>query len=253
MKEQGYKQKITIKDEGLFLHNIFNNVKYFDMIDKSFFSDVKIGRMFEISKDEIKKSKKRQLPEYDMLANIILSSDYNDTNTAQKIDENFLNNFFKLEDSYDKNEETVKRRFDVWKKFKKIENTLYEQTDKFREINPLDSDTVDTFITTSKKQLQDIIEISYEDDDLGMDFDDLENRKYDINTLKNSTGYPCLDEICDGGFDCGSLIVFIGQTNVGKCVSPDTLITVKNNITNMVKRLTILEFYKLIQIQNEII
>jgi len=251
MKEQGYKQKITLRDEGLFLHHVFNNIKYFDMVDKSFFEDKRISRMYQISKDELKKSKKRQLPEYDMLSNIIISSDFNDN--SEKIDEQYLNNFFKLEDSYDKNEETVRRRFDAWKKYKKEESVLDDQVDKFREINPLDSDSIDVFISNAKKQLQEVIEISYEDDDLGMDFDDLNNRKYDINTLKNSTGYVCLDEISDGGFDSGSLIVFLGQTNVGKCVSPDTLITVKNNITNMVKRLSILEFYNLIQKQNEII
>ena len=37
MKEQGYKQKITLRDEGLFLHHVFNNIKYFDMVDKDFF------------------------------------------------------------------------------------------------------------------------------------------------------------------------------------------------------------------------
>lgn len=59
--------------------------------------------------------------------------------------------------------------------------------------------------------------------------------------------YPCdidvINKALNGGFRKKSLAVFIGRTNIGKCVVGNTIITVKNKHNGNIETLSIQDFY----------
>jgi replicative DNA helicase len=69
-----------------------------------------------------------------------------------------------------------------------------------------------------------------DDEDLGSDFDDVESHYQDSAMDKVSSGFETIDHILGGGWDTGSLNLFMGETSNGKCFCKNTTIRIKENI-----------------------
>lgn len=72
------------------------------------------------------------------------------------------------------------------------------------------------------------------DDDLGMNFFDVENHK-STKDEKVPWSWDYWNESSDGGLDNKTLAIYIGGTNVGKCCSYETIVRIRNKQTGEIK------------------
>lgn len=82
------------------------------------------------------------------------------------------------------------------------------------------------------------------DDDLGIDFFDLDNHK---STVEDKIPYTWdyWNKSSNGGLDPKTLMVYIGGTNVGKCADYQTVIKIKNKKTGEIREVMIGDLFNM--------
>lgn len=141
------------------------------------------------------------------------------------------------------------KKLAAWATTTGLRDKILESLDSIRGIDEVDYDQVMATATRIKTMVDDAASARFDDMDLGSDFDDPEAHVQDEYSVKIPTGWPTLDKMLNGGWDVKTLNILMGQTNVGKCVSPDTKITIK--VGDKIKSITMEELYLVMTSQGE--
>lgn len=225
---------VTNNEQVVFKY-VLDNPLYYKYIDKSFFKNKNLSALILIAKRFYDKYK--EVPSERQMLALLHDSD------KISIDDEFIITTYGIDTkSYD--QEWLKRTTEAWIKWKNLNKQLVEGIEiaKTYDVN---IDNVDEIV----QKIVDTVDVSNEINfnfDEGLDFFNADNHYQDMSK-KISSGYKYIDSVI-GGYDEKTLVCYIGQSNIGKCVCHDSLITVKNRKTGETIKLPIGEFYKMIKI-----
>jgi hypothetical protein len=231
-------EKMNPNMEKIFFRYVLENPNEFEKVENYFFKNDDIQFIYTIIRDEFLISKNKKIPSNQQLLEMIRLRDETKTD------------FFKLlikNDTKTMQKEWIEPRFNAWKKSNKIRNNMFAALEYIRNLDEIDYDNVNVASAKIKTLINEIDLVIDNVDDLGLDFDEPTDH-YQNNTLnKISTGWNSVDGLLNGGWDASSLVCFIGQTNVGKCVLGDNFVSIKNKNTDIVKVLRVEDFYEMLK------
>jgi hypothetical protein len=222
--------------EKAFFTYILQHSIYFDKIEPDYFQNDAIQFIYKIVQEEFLNSKVKYVPEPKQIATMVRNHDP-EFKFSNEIITTILKN-----DNTEFNEEYLTKKFKAWRISNKTKNTIHTIIDDIREMNEIDYDSVVTAVGNIKTSINEISINDDDDVDEVADFDDPEVHKQDLATNKISTGYPTLDNLMGGGWDVGTFNVLMGETSVGKCISYDTFIKIRNKKTNEILNIKIGDF-----------
>lgn len=223
---------VTNNEQVVFKY-ILDHPIYYKFVDKSFFTNKNLSTLIFIAKRFYEKYKETPT-EAQMLA---LCHD----DEKVEIEDGFINTVYAIDtQTYDQH--WLQHTSECWIKWKTMTKRLYEGINiaKTSEVNV---DNVDTVV----QQIVDTVGASNEVNfnfAEGLDFFDAGSH-YQDTSKKIKSGYKYIDSV-SGGYDEKTLVCYVGQSNIGKCVCGDSVITVKNRKTGEVLETTIDEFFEMI-------
>jgi hypothetical protein len=231
--------------EKIFFTHILQNPRQFYSIDLGYFKNVAIQFIYGIVKEEFIISKSKVVPKPQQILTMVRIKDPNQDMVTNDILKILLKN-----DNSDHDKEYVETKFKSWKLSNMIRNNVYKTIDEIRGMNDIDIDNV-TEVASKLRAMYGDLSVLDDEEDLGQDFDDPESHKQELNLNKIPTGWGSLDHVTDGGWDLASLTVFMGETSIGKCVTHDSKITIKNKINGEIITIPIGDFYEKMKITND--
>lgn len=222
---------VTNNEQVVFKY-VLDNPIYYKYIDKSFFKNKNLSALILIAKrfyDKYKEiASERQM--------IALLKD----NEKISIDSDFISAVYNIDtQSYDQN--WLKHTTEAWIKWKNLNKQLCESIEiaKTSEVN---IDNVDEVVQKIVDTIDTSNEVNFNFDE-GLDFFDSESHYQDVSK-KIRSSYKYID-MMTGGYDEKTLVCYVGQSNIGKCVCGDSMIKVRNKKTGEILNLTIEQFYKM--------
>jgi len=228
-------EKMNIGLEKVFFKHILENPEQFYKVDDYFFKNNDIQFIYSVVREEYIVSKKVPQPQQ-ILAMVKLNQ------TENQVSDNLVKMLLKgSNDSYEM--EWIQQRFRAWKLSKTTQNNVMKSIDYIRGLDEIDFDQVTEVSAKIIQMFNESKIISDDDENLGDDFDDPDTHRVTEATKKMPSGWSSLDRIMSGGWDQASLNVLMGETAVGKCSSPDTLIKVRNKTTNLEEDISLIDFY----------
>jgi len=224
--------KVTNNEQVVFKY-VLDHPIYYKYIDKSFFKNKSLSALILISKRFYDRYK--EIPsERQMLALIHDSSKID-------IDPEFISLVYSIDtESYD--QEWLKGTTEAWIKWKHLNKQLVDSIE-IAKMTDVNIDNVDEVV----QKIVDTIDVSNEVNftfDEGLDFFNADSH-YQDTSKKIPSGYKYIDMIT-GGYDEKTLVCYIGQSNIGKCVCGDSRIRVRNKNTGEIVEMEIGDFYKMI-------
>jgi len=109
---------------------------------------------------------------------------------------------------------------------------------KTASINP---DNIDSITDKIRNDINGKLSVSFNNAGNGLNF--LDPRSHiQIPKVGTPSGIDFINKTQGGGWNLKTLVVFQGRPKVGKCLSSDTLITIRNKTTKNIEKITILEF-----------
>jgi len=197
----------SVDYEKVFLSYFQKNPKYLQKIYDGFFVSSEIDSIAVLSKKFFETYK--EVPSKDQIKLLVEKSKY-----SEQIDKGLVDVIFNVDiTQYDN--EWLKRITESWIKWRNFDKQLINTTKyvKLKEVNP---ENVDSIINTAISMLSDNGNVNF-DNDLGLNFFE-ENNHIQSESFKIPSGLNFIDNITGGGYDKKSLIVFVGQANVGKSI-----------------------------------
>ena len=241
--------ELTVNFEKLYFAFILTRPEYFDKIEPYFFKAQEIQLVFNVVKDEYKTHPTDGVPKIKRIVELVRLND-----KKKLIKKEVLRSLLSVnldEYSPDRNDDTkhawLEKRVQAWITFNTIQSGLAESIDYIRNIDQLDYDNVMDVAGRIREIIGTSSMVSFGDESMGSNFDDLDNHIQDQATEKVTTGWDCLDSVLNGGWDIKTLNILMGQTNSGKCFTLDTMIKVKNKKDGKIIEIPIGMFYELIK------
>lgn len=234
-------EKMNVLMEKVYFRHILDNSEQITKVEPHYFKNEDIRFVYSIIREEYVVSKVKVVPSAKQIfAMVKMHSE------VREMDANTLKLILK-QDNSQYEDGWLEPRFKSWKLSNKLRDNITKSIEKVRNVDETDYDNVKEIVNQIKNISNEIDLIDDDDSDLGSDFDDPNVHRQDEVIHKINTGWSCLDTVLSGGWDYQSLNVIIGETNVGKCFSPNTLITVRNKNNNEIKRINIYDFFKSIE------
>jgi hypothetical protein len=220
--------------ESIFFHYILDNQIFLNTAKPEFFTNTNVKELFDIAKDHALKYK--EPPSKEQMIQLVQIKGLGEKFTDDMIAA--LYNAKKLLNEYDS--EWLENNVGPWIQIRNLDIVMrkaiaYMKTTKVTAENS--SEVVEKIRHMLSSETA--IDFSF---DLGKNFFDPTSH-LQIRLARTSSGYDYIDLCTKGGYWKGSLIVFQGSPKSGKCVEKNTYITIKNKITNEVKKITIEELY----------
>ena len=229
-------EKITGDVEKNFFHYILKNNRYFDIIIPEHFQNEIIQIVYSVIRTEFLVAEEKYIPSPNQINDMVKLN-----GMGEKVTPDILKRL--LNDTGDTNKEWLEKRFKAWYISNVIDERLFKMTEEYREYDKLDLDKTSNFLSTIQNIFTDITPEDTDESDLVADFDDITTHQISATNKKMSTGWDCMDKIMNGGWDQSSFNVLIGETNIGKCCTGDTIITIKNIISGKEEEISMIDFY----------
>lgn len=234
------------EQESLFYHYIVRNPVHFKNVKKDFFTNKFIAALYTITKSYYNTF--NELPFMsinDMSPEVLIG--YADEMGAFKGEGmtkmDFVDSANMIFDYPFNNYESkwVKRTFDAWMKWQNLSEAIKKAVvyQKGMVVTPENAQEV---INKMKTMILSGTVVSDEDDP--KDFYDPESHKQADRNAVIPTSHPTLNKFLNGGLEKGTTTIFYGGTNVGKCVSPETIIKLRNKKTGKMMEMSIGDFYE---------
>jgi len=237
------------QQESLFYHYILRNPVHFKNVQKEFFKNPFTGALYTITKQYYNTFNELPFIGLNDLSPEVIT-EYADElgafkgdNGMTKID--FIDSTNMILDYPFKNYDAkwVKRTFEAWMKWTNMTKAIKKAV-AYQKDMVVTPENAQDIINKVKTMILSGTVVS--DDDDPKDFFDPEAHKQPERSEIVPCGHPTLNKFLNGGFEKGTTTIFYGGTNVGKCVSPDTTITVRNKKTGETMALPIEQFYEMV-------
>lgn len=226
-------EHMTNNEEVVFKY-VLDHPQYYKYIEKGFFNDKNLSALILVAKKFYDKYK--EVPSENQM--VALFKD----NAKIEIESGFIRAVYAIDtETYDRN--WLKNTTEAWIKWKVFNNKLVSgiEVAKMTDVN---MDNVDETVQRIVDIIGESNEVNFNFDG-GLDFFNADSH-YQDSSKKISSGYKYIDSLTSG-YDEKTLVTYIGQSNVGKCVCGDSLITVKNRKTGAVMTLEISDFFEMIK------
>lgn len=216
---------MTPQLEKVFFNYILLNKKFFEITKPFFFRNSEIQFVYGVIRNYILNSSDTKIPSPRQILDMVNLEDKEGVITKEILKSILQVN---LEEYDQKN--FIEPKFHAWI----LSNRLKTGTiDIIDETRGLDSISEFEKAVEAADRIRGIVdEMSstnfIQDDDLGSDFDEAEHHVQDSSRYKVKCGYDTIDHMLGGGWDIGTLNIFMGMSNAGKCCGGDTIIEVKD-------------------------
>lgn len=217
-------EKMNTGMEKVFFNYIMNAPKHFSTVEAEWFRTADIKIIYSTIKSEYLLTKKIPATEQ-----IIAMVKLNDPNNL--IAPNIIKLVLKdSEENFEK--EWLDSKFNAWKLEKQTRNRLNQALDFLRDVEEVNYDNVKDVTTKIKNLFSDIKLNEDSEEELCVDFDDIEAHQLTAKTKHVSTGWGTLDQLLEGGWTPQTLCVIMAETNGGKCLIFSTLAKVHDTTTD---------------------
>lgn len=223
---------IANNNENIIFRFVFENPIYYNYVDKSFFNNKNLNIIIGISKKFYEKYK--EIPTENQMLALFHNND------KLNVSDDIIKALYSIDTtSYDT--EWLRNTTEAWIKWKHLNKQLVKGIE-IAKTSDVNVDNVDDVVRSIVSTIDTSNEVNFNFNE-GLDFFDATSH-YQDTTNKISSGYQYIDTI-SGGYDEQTLVCYIGQSNIGKCVCGETIITIRNKKTNVILELPIEELYKL--------
>jgi archaellum biogenesis ATPase FlaH len=225
--------KSALNLEPKFLIFMLENPTFIPKVQPSYFSDSKVRLVFDAVRDfYLNANKSHIVPTDKQIITKVRMMDPDKT----RIDDSYLKKLLTLDLSEyqsGSDDQWLRNSFTAWCKYKNSYFDIEEAIDNIRSIDPLNPESVDSFLNNLRELYLRSALIDFSDSDLGLDFFDPDSHIQDAKHNKIPTGWPTLNELMSGGWDLKTLNVIIGPSNSGKSlwlcnVAANALLSGKN-------------------------
>lgn len=234
-------EKMNAGMEKIFFRHILDHPDQISKVEPAYFKNIDIQFVYNVIRENYLLSKKKVVPTPNqILAMVKMRAD------EREITKDLLKILLQG-DNKQYEEEWLGPRFKAWKLSNRIKDNVMQSVEYMRNMDDVNYDNIQDIAAKIKNISNELDLIDDDNDDLGEDFDDPLAHRQDETTQKIPTGWNCIDSMLNGGWDYASLVVLIGETNVGKCINFDGVIEIRNKYDNKIEKIRIGDFYELIR------
>lgn len=220
---------------------IYDNPDQFSKVEPFFFKNSDIQFVYSVIREEYLRSESHIVPSMQQIYSMVKMADQDN-----KINDKVIKLLLQSDNS-DISQEWLVPRFKAWKIQNQLKGDMLKGIDLVRGIEEVNYDNVVEIAQKLKGVFNNVLLVDDDDQDLGADFDDPESHKQNISKNAIPTGWSCMDSILGGGWSKSTLNVIMGETNVGKCCSSNTYLSIRNKKTGEIKKIKIADFYELVK------
>ncbi|MFV2015596.1 MAG: DnaB-like helicase C-terminal domain-containing protein, partial [Candidatus Heimdallarchaeota archaeon] len=203
--------------EKIFFSYILENPKFFKKTADYYFSNEHIKFVFQTVKKHYVILKNQVVPSPKKIVELVRLEDRSKEIISDEVLKSVLQtDVGQYQQSID--DDWLDKTFKAWLIQNSVRDRIMQSIEKLRELDPQTinyENTVKVF-RTIKDLVGDTSLITYNDDDLGSDFDDPTSHEQNavLNTI--STGWTNLNDLLNGGWDRKTLNILMAPSGVGK-------------------------------------
>lgn len=228
---------LTANLEKVLMHYIFQNPLYFKTVQPHYFKNQDVQFVYKTTRDSYLGSNDREVPSLVEVFELVKLADKTGDMSPELVKSVLrvdLTQFRK---------EQLDKFYQSLVLTNAMKDGLTESIEKLREIDVNNLDSIKAAAAMIKEIVQASTTVVVDDGGLGVNFDDAEAHNQDAYANKVPCGWKTMDRLMGGGWDRKTFNVIMGETNVGKCYVSNTLVTLKNKLTNQVYKVEIGELY----------
>lgn len=219
---------MTPQLEKVFFNFILENRKYYDLVKPNFFRNSEIKFVYDIIRKYMTDNREALTPSPRQILDMVNLNDKEGVITKDIL-KSILN--VNLLD-YDRTN-FIEPKFNAWVLSNRLKSGVVDIVDESRNLDgSSELDEVSIIADKIKNMVEDMTSTKFvgDDDDLGSDFDDVENHIQDSSKYKVNCGISTLNHILGGGWDIGTLSILMAETNNGKSLWMQNLSVLSANL-----------------------
>ena len=228
--------------EKVYFNYTLKNRKYYELVKTYFFKNSEIQFVYGVIREYMLKSTDPQIPTPRQILDMVSIVD-----KEGMITKDILKSILQVDlKEYDE-KNFIEPNFNGWVLANRLKTGTVDIIDETRNL-----DSVNDFekAVEAANRIRGIVdEMSstnfIDEDDMGSDFDEVESHVQDSAKFKIKTGFDTLDHMLGGGWDIGTLTVFMAMSNAGKCSFFSTCIEIRDKNTNKIEKIDLKTFFLL--------
>lgn len=219
---------MTPQLEKVFFNFILENRKYYDLVYPNFFRNNEIKFVYTIIRKYMIDNREALTPTPRQILDMVNLNDKEGV-----ITKDILKSILNVNlTEYDRTN-FIEPKFNAWVLSNRLKAGVVDIVDESRNLEgSSELDEVSLIADKIKNMVEDMTSTKFvgDDDDLGSDFDDVENHIQDSSKYKVDCGISTLNHILGGGWDIGTLSILMAETNNGKSLWMQNLSVLSANL-----------------------
>lgn len=213
VNKNSHYQPMTANLEKIFFNWILKNPEHFKNVQGFYFENEHIKFVYDCIRNEYLASNDKVVPGKLEITNLVKLYDKTD-----KISLDFIKALLKI-DFNEYREEFVLPRFKAWVLHQSTISGLVNAIEDIKGLDQTDYNKVLEAVAKVKTKIEDATTVQLEKGSIGLDFDDPDSHDQELAINKITTGYQCVDQILEGGWDRKTLNVWMGSPGSGKSLT----------------------------------
>lgn len=200
--------------EKYFFAYIMENPSYFSRVNPIAFDNSNISFIYSVIQKHYLSLDKPIIPSNHKILELVKMYDKN-----KRISKEFLKALLNVDVGniiQGADDDYLSKAVQSWCTSSTIKEKMYEAADYIRDLNPIDYQNTELVASKIRELINNATLMDYDNEDLGLDFDDAESHIQDTKRNKIPTGWNNIDELLQGGWDIKTLNIIIGPSNSGK-------------------------------------
>lgn len=201
--------------EKYFFAYILENPKFFQKVDPISFKNSKIKFIYERIRNYYVNSEKPIVPSNHKINELIRLDDPD----SEAVSMEYLKQLLTVDIGnivQDKDDDYLKKSIYSWCTSNQIKQQMYKAIDWIRDMDEIDYNNTEKVSAKLRELMTDATLMNFDDEDLGLDFFDVEAHIQDTSQSKIPSGWHTLDDLLNGGWTRKTLNLIIGGSNSGK-------------------------------------
>lgn len=200
--------------EPVFFAYILENPTYFHRVEPIAFKNPNIQFIYIRVRDNYISNKNQIIPTNRTIVEIIRLDD-----PEKRISNDFILSLLNInigEYERGKDDNWLRNTLQAWCSTTNIKSKYAEAAEYIRDLDATDLGNVEEISGKIREIMNNATLLDFNDDDMGIDFDDPDSHIQDTAKNKIPTGWVNMDVLMNGGWDLKTLNMIIGPSNSGK-------------------------------------
>ena len=222
--------------EKVYFNFILKNKKYFDIVKAYFFRNSEIQFVYDVIREYMMKNSDVEVPTPRQILDMISIQDKDGVITKE-----ILKSILQVDlKEYDE-KNFIEPNFNGWVLSNRLKTGTVDIIDETRNLDSISDFGKAVEAANRIKGIVDEMSSTnfIQDDDMGSDFDEAEDHVQDSSKFKVKCGFETIDHMLGGGWDVGTLNIFMGMSNAGKSLWMQNLAVKSANQGNNVLYITL--------------